>query len=191
MYTVDMCTKVHTRHTPSAASSLSNQSQGTMAKTQHVPQLRSSRNTTNARCFGMILRYGWPLLHCYQCTQFVNDTQELGEPWVIGDLELTVATRSLHAVWRYWQLVHRRVPYWAPYVTVCCLAGRTHTRTHVGEGLDNRMRATMFFIRYSLDLYIFGSLDLYNSCLRNCIYPILTLISPHTFPNNLLERTAN
>ena len=45
------------------------------------------------------------------------------------------------------------------YVTVCCLAGRTHTRTHVGEGLDNRMRATMFFIRYSSDLYIFTILQ--------------------------------
>ena len=68
-------------------------------------------------------------------------------------------SRSLHAVWRSCQLVHRRVPYWAPYVTVCCLAGRTHTRTHVGEGLDNRMRATMFFIRYSSDLYIFTILQ--------------------------------
>ena len=70
-----------------------------------------------------------------------------------------------------------RTTYIYIYVTVCCLAGRTHTRTHVGEGLDNRMRATMFFIRYSS---IFTSLHLYNSCLRNCIYPRLTLISLHT-----------
>ena len=89
----------HTAHKStahkSAASSVSNQSQGSLAMTQHVPQLRSSRNTTNARCFGMILWYGWPPLHCYRYTQFMNDKQELGEPSVIGDLELTVATRCM------------------------------------------------------------------------------------------------